>query len=639
MPKKDKTIYSEDSIKHIDGREFTRLRPATYLGSNEYSTQLVREVFSNSLDEHIIGHGDRIDVSIDTKCNRYTVEDYGQGFPINTPSNVEGETVLQASFDQINTSGKYDEDGVYGGSVLGLNGIGAKLTNYLSDMLIVTSYQDGKFEELLFNDGLFVRRKLGESDHHSGTTVTWAPDAQFFQDPKANVNDLRKLFTDIAALCPSLTINFSVDDKLEVFHSENGIQDLLDEKIGNKEILSSRFAIRKEVDNNLFDIAMTYTTDYSDNVIAYVNYGLTESGAHISAVKYLMTKCVNKYALDKGLIKKEADSFSSSELSEGLVIVFNLKAGNVKYDSQTKVRVVDLDKTLITSVINNDFPVWLENNAKDAKLIIERAMTARKAKEAAQKAKDGIRNAKGDKNKKFISLPTKLVDAYTKDRKECELFITEGDSAANGLIAKRDGKTQAVFPIRGKVLSCRKATPDKVYANQEISNIVKAIGLDIDKDTGKLKYDAKKLRYNKIVLATDADPDGAQIKLLLINMFWWLCPELVINKHIAVAVPPLFRVTTKKNEYVYLKDQTELDKYKKAHKESYLVNRMKGLGEMDPSELAYCLIKPESRNVLTITVEEANEADNMLECFMGDDVAPRRKYLLEHGNEVEVDME
>jgi DNA gyrase subunit B len=263
---------------------------------------------------------------------------------------------------------------------------------------------------------------------------------------------------------------------------------------------------------------------------------------------------MNRYAEDNGFLKKNDAPLTSAELSEGLVVVFNLKVNSVKYDSQTKVRVVDVDKTLINNVINNDFVAWLANNPKDAKIIIDKALMARKAKEAAQNAKDRIRNAT-TKGKKFINLPTKLIDAYSKDRGECELLIAEGDSAANGLIAKRDGKTQAVFPIRGKVLSCRKATSDKVYANQEISNIVKAIGLDIDKNTGKLIYDAKKLRYGKIILAGDGDEDGANIRALLLNMFWWLCPELVMNGHIAVAYPPLFRITTKTNSYIYLKDR------------------------------------------------------------------------------------
>ena len=636
--KKDKTLYTEESIISVNPREFTRLRPSTYLGSNEYSTQLVKEVFANSLDEHLINHGDTIDVIIDTKKNEYTVIDRGQGFLVGVEK--DGETILQASFDRLNTSGKYDEDGVYGGSVLGLNGIGAKLTNFLSTYLKVITYRDHKIESIEFKDGLFAKREYGSySEDISGTQVTWSPDPQFFQNKEANIKDLEKLFEDITALCPQLTINFNVDSKITVYHADNGIQSLLDKR-KDKEILSNRFAIRKVVGDNLFDIAITYTSDYSDTVIAYVNYGLTESGSHISAVRSSFTTQVNKYATDNNILGKKDAKLTSSELSEGQVLVFNLKANGVKYDSQTKVRVVDIDETLIKQVMNNDFADWLNNNPKDAKLIIDRALIARRAKEAAQKAKDGIRNASGKKAKKFIDLPTKLVDAYSKDRSECELFITEGDSAANGLIAKRDGKTQAVFPIRGKILSCRKASLDKIYANQEISNIVKALGLDIVKETGKLVYDTKKLRYDKVILAADADADGFDIRLLLINMFWWLCPELVEKGHIYVAIPPLYRITTTKNEYIYLTDDAALDNYKKEHsREKFAINRNKGLGEQDSKELAYCLLKNDTRNVHQITVEDSKQVEDLLEITMGDKVEPRRDYLLKHIDEVTVAVE
>lgn len=627
MAKRDKTIYTEDSIKSLNPREFTRLRPSTYLGSNEYSTQLVREVFANALDEHLIGHGDEITVTVSEKNNEYSVEDHGQGFPLDVWK--DGETILQASFDRLNTSGKYDDDGVYGGSVLGLNGIGAKLTNFLSKWLKVKSYNNGKFEEISFKDGIFEKRICGD-DHtfKSGTAVSWQPDPQFFQHKEANLTDLKKLFEDITALCPQLTITLNTDEDTTSYHADSGIQTLLNKK-RDKEILSNRFVVRNVVGNNLFDIALTYTSDYHESITAYVNYGLTESGIHISTVKSLFTKHLNKYALENGLIKKESDSFTAWELSEGLTIIFNIKTSNVKYDSQTKVRVVDLDRSLINSTLNNNLPVWLANNPKDAKLIIDRALTARKAKEAAQNAKERIRNAT-NKGKKFISLPTKLVDAYSKTRSDCELFITEGDSAANGLIAKRNGETQAVFPIRGKILSCRKATPDKVYANQEIANIVKAIGLDSDKETGKLIYDKKKLRYDKIIFATDADSDGYDIRLLLLNAFWWLCPELVMNGHIYVAVPPLYRITDKNNKYIYLEGDNELIEYKKSHKNNFIINRMKGLGEMDPSELADCLLKVNSRNIQQITVADFKTTDDMLELFMGPKVEPRRQYLLDN---------
>ena len=621
-----KRLYTEDSIITLNPREFTRLRPSTYLGSNEYSTQLVKEIFANALDEHIIGNGDTITVKVFTKSNSYAVIDRGQGFPVGIEK--DGETILQAAFDRLNTSGKYDEDGVYGGSVLGLNGIGAKLTNFLSKKLTVRTVRDGEYEYIEFKDGIFQNRVIGDVMDSSGTAVAWIPDPAFFQNPEANLNDLRKLFEDISALCPALTIKFVVDGKEEIYHAENGLQSLLDKR-KDKEILSNRFVLRKVVGDNLIDIAMTYTSDYSDSTIAYVNYGLTEGGAHISALRYWITAQINKYAYDNGLLKKNDSKLTSSELSEGQFLVFNLKANGVKYDSQTKVRVVDVDDTLIKLVMKNDFMDWLNANPKDVKLIVDRALLARKAKDAAQKAKEGVRNASGKKVKKFIDLPTKLTDAYSKDRTECELFITEGDSAANGLVAKRDGKTQAIFPIRGKILSCRKATMDKIYANQEISNIVKALGLDIEKETGKLIYDKKRLRYDKIILAADADPDGFEIRLLLINMFWWLCPELIENGHLYVAIPPLYRITTSKNEYIFLKGDAELDEYKKEHKkEKFLINRNKGLGEQDSSELATCLLREPTRNVQQITVDDMKAVDDLLEITMGQKVEPRRDYLL-----------
>lgn len=634
--KVDSTIYTEESIISLNPREFTRLRPSTYLGSNEYSTQLVREIFSNSLDEFLIGHGNTICITIDTQKHIYKVKDNGQGFPINSFRD-DGETILQAAFDVLNTSGKYDDNGIYKGSVIGLNGIGGKLTNYLSKQFDILSYNNNQYEHVWFTDGLFMKRETGVwKSNTSGTEITWIPDEQFFQNVDANIKDLEKLFFDLSALCSDLTIEFMVDKKTTVYKAEHGLQDLLNTK---KEILSNRFYTKKINDSNLFDICMTYTSDYSETVTAYVNYGLTEAGVHISTVRAGLTRQINRYASDNNLLKKNDDPLTQTELNEGLVLIFNIKTTGVKYDSQTKVRVVDLDKTLINQVINNEFYDWLNNNPKDTKLIINKALLARKAKEAAQKAKDNIRGA-STKSKKFINLPTKLIDAYTKTRSDCELFICEGTSAASGLIAKRNGKTQAIFPIRGKVLSCRKATVDKVYANQEISNTVKAIGLDIDKTTGKLIYDEKKLRYNKIILAADADADGYDIKLLLINMFWWLCPQLVINGHIYVAIPPLYRITTKKNEYIYLKDEIELEKYKKAHKkESFIINRNKGLGESSSDELAYCLLKPATRSIKQLIVKNEKATDDLLEVLMGNKVEPRRDYLLNHINEVKIDIE
>jgi DNA gyrase subunit B len=288
--------------------------------------------------------------------------------------------------------------------------------------------------------------------------------------------------------------------------------------------------------------------------------------------------------------------------------------------------------------LTEDLRAWLESNKKEIKDIADKAIGARKAREAAKKAKDAARNNAAKGKSKLLNLPTKLVDSWSKKRSECELLIAEGDSAAGGLVGARDGEFQAVFPVRGKTLNLLKATNEKIFANQEVVNIIKAIGLELDPKTKRLQYDASKLRYGRIILCADADPDGQAIKNLLLTCFWTLCPELVINGHIHAAIPPLFRITTKKNDYLYLRDAAALEEYKRVHAgEKYAINRNKGLGEQDPEELAECLLNHETRNVAQITVEDVAEANRLFEIFMGPSATPRKDWILQHSEEANIE--
>jgi len=290
--------------------------------------------------------------------------------------------------------------------------------------------------------------------------------------------------------------------------------------------------------------------------------------------------------------------------------------------------------TPFSTALAENLQYWLNNNEKEIKSIFEKAAAARKAREAAKKARDAARGVGKKEKKKLLNLPTKLVDANGKNRLACELLIAEGDSAASGLVEARDPDIQAIFPIRGKIIACYKNSPEKIFANAEVVNIIKALGLDDDKKTGKLIYDKSKLRYGKILLCADGDPDGQSIKNLLLEFFWWLCPELVTNGHIYSTLPPLFRITTKKNEYIFLTDAAALEEYKAKHKgESYLVNRNKGLGEQDAHELHQCLIDPNTRNISQVIVSDENAAAQLMECLMGPSVPPRRAYLLKHAEE------
>jgi DNA gyrase subunit B len=316
-----------------------------------------------------------------------------------------------------------------------------------------------------------------------------------------------------------------------------------------------------------------------------------------------------------------------------MYLVFNITAPGVSYDAQTKSRIVKLDMAPFTTVISDEIRNWLIQNEKDIKIIADKALIARKAREAAKKARDAARESKGKKSK-LLNLPTKLVDAWSKKRSDCELLIAEGDSAASGLIGARDGETQAVFPIRGKIISCLKQSNEKILANQEVVNIIKALGLELNAKTGKMTYDPAKLRYGKIIMCCDADPDGESIKNLLLTCFWSLCPELITNGHLYAAIPPLFRITTKKNEYIYLRDADALEDYKQKHSgEKYLVNRNKGLGEQDADELEECLLNKNTRNVVQITVEDEKKAGDLFEILMGPTVSLRRDYMLKHAEE------
>ena len=631
----DNTLYNKNSIESLDPLSFTRLKPGVYAGDTTYSTQLLVEITSNAVDEYRLGHGTDINVLIHNKENdtNITVEDFGQGF---LPNEIreDGKSILEAAFSVLNTSGKYREDGTYEGTSLGSFGIGSKLTNFLSHNLEVTTYRDNKYETVYFKEGVFEKRSTGTLKHNSGTIVKWTPSEEFFTHTTIEENKIKELFKTITCLCPGLHINCNINGEQFNYFSSKGLNDLVDDAVKNNEIIKNRFNMKFDENKNKLDMILTYTSGYGLTIVPYVNTGLTEKGPHITQIKTILTRELNKFFKEKKWLKTGEDNLTGEDLQEGMYIVFNLTAPNVAYNAQVKSTVTQLDMTPFTTAITEALQLWLNNNEKEIKIIAEKAINARKAREAAKKARDAARNAAPKKKSKLVSLPSKLVDANSKDRTNCELFIAEGDSAAGGLIAARDPETMAVFPIRGKIINLFKNSDEKVFANQEVLNIIQALGLEFDTKTHTLVYDEKKLRYGKIFTACDADPDGMAIKNLLLTCFWSLCPELILNGHMWITMPPLYRITKGKDNYIYLKDDEELEKYKQEHNgEKYLINRNKGLGEQDADELGPCILDPETRNVAQITVEDAKAADSLFEILMGTSVPPRREWLLAHSEE------
>ena len=633
----DKTLYNEESIESLSPLEFTRLRPGVYAGDTTYATQLLVEIFSNAVDEFRLGHGSQIDVEI--KGPKVRVRDYGQGFIPNSFRD-DGKTILEAAFSVLNTSGKYREDGTYEGTSLGSFGIGSKITTYLSHWLDVFTYRGNEMEWIHFNEGVFEQResKKDLKNIQTGTIVEWEPSEEFFTHPEVDIKEIKTLFKTIAALCPGLKINLDDNGNKTTYLSQNGISDLVDEAVAGKELIKNRFNMKYENGKNKIDMVITYTSNYTLNLIPYVNTGLTANGPHISQIKSLITREFNKFFRDKKWLKEKDENLTGDDIQEGLYIVFNITAPNVGYDAQVKTRITKIDMTPFTGELSEELRTWFATNEKEIKAIADKAINARKARLAAQKARDSVREVQ-KKKEKALKFDSKLADCYSKDRKKCEIFIVEGDSASGNLKQARDNEFQAVMPVRGKILNTQKASLDKIQKNAEIMSMIQAFGLEIDLKTMKVTYHPDRIRYGKIIIMSDADVDGAHIKNLFYTFIWNFCPELIKDGYIYAGVPPLYKVTMAK-KYYYLKDDAALEEFRKKNaNRSYTVNRFKGLGELSPEETEETLIEPENRIIKQITVEDIQATDRLFDDLMGTAVVPRKLYIKEHSQEATYNAE
>lgn len=628
-------LYTEDSIESLSPLEFTRLRPGVYAGDTTYSTQLLVEIVSNAVDEFRLGHGTKIEV--DLAGDTVTVKDYGQGFIPNSYRD-DGKTILEAAFSVLNTSGKYREDGTYEGTSLGSFGIGSKITTFLSHWLTVETWRDNTSETIYFKEGVFNDRKVSYSivDGASGTTVKWQPSEEFFKNTIVEIEKIKSLFKTIVCLCPGLTIELNDNGKQTTFYSEHGLNDLVDDYVGNKEILKNRFDMKFADGKYKMDLVMTYTSNYSLTLVPYVNTGLTESGPHITQLKTTLTREFNKFFKEKKWLKEKDENLTGDDIQEGMYIVFNMTAPSVSYDAQVKSRVTAIETKAFMQAFSENLQIWFAANEKELKTIAEKAINARKARNAAKKAREAIRG-KSEK-KTVLKLPSKLTDCWSKDRSKCEIFIVEGDSAGGNMKTGKNNEFQAVLPVRGKILNIQKAALDKIMANAEIRDMIKAFGLDLNVKTGKVLFDKNKLRYGKIIISADADVDGAHIQSLFYTFIWNFCPELILEGYVYATVPPLYKVTEGKDTYIYLKDDAALQEYVQTHKgKKYLVARHKGLGEMDVEELEKSLLNAETRVLKQITVADVEKANILFDQLMGSSAVPRKKYIEEHSKEAEVE--
>lgn len=416
-------LYNENSLISLNPLEFTRLRPQVYAGDCTYSTQLLVEIFSNAVDEFNAGHGTQIDVNIVKDV--VTVHDYGQGF---IPNSIreDGKTVLEAAFSVLNTSGKYQEDGSYEGTSLGSFGIGSKITTFLSHWLTVETHRDNEYEKITFNEGVFKDRATGHWTGESGTVVTWQPSEDFFANTEVEINKIQTLFKTISCLCPGLTINLDNNGKKEVYQSQHGLNDLVDDAVKDKEIITNRLNVDFSQDKFKLNLVMTYTSNYSSTIIPYVNTGLTDTGAHITQLKTSLTREMNKFFRDKKWLKEKDENLTGDSIQEGMYVVFNYTAPSVSYDAQVKSRVTAIDTKPETSAFTTALQSWLLSNEKEIKVIFDKAIAAKKANEAAKKARELAREKEKKKKEKVLKFDSKLADCYSKDRMKCEIYVTEG---------------------------------------------------------------------------------------------------------------------------------------------------------------------------------------------------------------------
>ena len=469
----------------------------------------------------------------------------------------------------------------------------------------------------------------------------WQPSEEFFTHTEVELDKVKKLFQTIVCLCPGLkiTLNLGGDNNVE-YYSTKGLNDLVDMAVAGKELIDSRFNLSysEPRGKNKMDMVLTYTSNYSSTIVPYVNTGLTESGQHITQIKTIITREFNKFFREKKWLKTTDENLSGDDIQEGMYIVFNLTAPNVSYDAQVKSRITKIDMKPFTTVLSEELSYWLNNNEKEIKIIADKAINAKKAREAAKKAREKARE-QGKKKEKALKFDSKLADCYSKDRSRCEIYVTEGDSASGNLKTARNNEFQAVMPVRGKILNVHKATIEKIQKNAEIMTMIDAFGLKIDTKTMKVTYDDNDLRYDKIIIMSDADVDGSHIKNLFYTFIWNFCPRLIYEGHIYAGVPPLYKITLGSNKgYKYLKDDAALENFRKTYTGKYTVNRLKGLGEMDVEETEETLTNPDQRIIKQITVEDSMAAAKLFDDLMGTQVTSRKKFIQEHSHEATIEV-
>lgn len=653
----DNGSYDGSQIQVLEGLEPVRKRPGMYIGSTGYDGvhHLIKEIADNSVDEAIAGFASRVDIRL-LADGGVTVIDDGRGIPVDKHAKT-GLSTLETVLTVLHAGGKFGGGGYKVSS--GLHGVGSSVVNALSTKLIAEVVRDGNLHRVEFERGKITSplKKIGKTDRPTGTTITFYPDPEIFKetvefDYKWVVSYLRHqayLTKGIfAAVYDERT------HERQAFYFEGGIKSYVKNLNTGKEVLTDDiFYVERQVEDSMIEVAVQYNDTYTETVRPFANNVLTpDGGTHLIGFRASMTRVINDYARKNNLLKEKEDNLSGDDIREGLTAVILVKLPDPQFEGQTKNKLGNPEvRRYVEQVMNEYFAYYLEENPAAAKKIVEKSLLAARARKAARAARDNvIRKGALD----GTSLPGKLADCSSKDPSECELYIVEGDSAGGSAKSGRDSRTQAILPLRGKVLNTERARLDKMYANREIVSLIKGMGVGIGD-----AFDIRGLRYDRIIIMTDADVDGSHIATLLMTFFFRYMREVVEGGHIYLAKPPLFllKYGTNKREYLYNERALEakitelieerrargvvIDDNEQPAKQAGLneasIQRYKGLGEMDATQLWDTTMNPENRVLVQVKLEDAERADTIFSKLMGDDVEMRKNFIQTHAKDVSLE--
>ncbi len=637
-----KETYSAENITVLEGLEAVRRRPGMYIGSvsSKGLNHLVHEIVDNSVDEHLAGYCSHIQVVLE-KDGSCTVTDDGRGIPVGM--HEKGMSAERLVFTTLHAGGKFDSSAYKTSG--GLHGVGSSVVNALSERMTVTIKVDGGIYRDTYERGLPTTELvdgllpvLGKTKE-TGTSINFLPDAEIFDTTHFKEDEIKSRLHETAYLNPELTITFQDlrgdQPQSETFHEPDGIVGFIKDMNQTSEAVHDVVYYKGESEGITCEVAFQYVNEFHENVLGFCNniYN-SEGGTHLTGFKTQFTTIINSYARQLNILKEKDLNFTGADVRNGMTAVVSIKHPDPRFEGQTKTKLDNQDTAkAVAKITGEELPRFFDRNLETLKNVISCAEKAAKIRKSEERAKTNLLT----KQKFSFDSNGKLANCESKDASKCEIFIVEGDSAGGSAKMARNRMYQAILPIRGKILNVEKASIDKVLANAEIKTMINAFGCGFSEGYGN-DFDITKLRYDKIVIMTDADVDGAHIATLLLTLFYRFMPELIYEGHVYIATPPLYKAIPAKGEEEYLYDDKALERYRKKHKGPFTLQRYKGLGEMDASQLWETTLDPERRVMKKVEIEDGRRASMVTEVLMGTDVPPRKAFIYEHATDAELDV-